>query len=126
MQRASRRLGSPALRSARIREREPVTLKLEGRSLETILQAVVLDLELTWVIRNGVLWITSEDEAETYLKTAVYDVRDLCRDADESEALISAITSQAEPSSWGDAGGEGSIQYAKPGVRLLSTQCSVM
>ena len=97
------RLDVSALRSARVREREPVTLKLVDRSLETVLQAVVLDLDLTWVIRDGVLWITSVDEAKAYLKTAVYDVRDLCRDADESEALISAITSQAEPSSWSDA-----------------------
>ncbi len=113
------RLDVPALRNARIREREPVTLKLVDRRLETVLQAIVLDLNLTWVIRDGVLWITSIDEAEAYLKTAVYDVRDLCRDVDESEALISAITSQAEPSSWAEVGGEGSIQYAKPGILVI-------
>ena len=113
------RLDVSALRSARIREREPVTLKLVDRSLETVLQAVVLDLELTWVIRDGVLWITSVEEAEAYLKTAVYDVRDLCRDAGESASLISAITSQAEPSSWADVGGEGSIQDARPGVLVI-------
>ena len=100
-------------------EREPVTLKLVDRSLETVLQAVVLDLGLTWVIRDGVLWITSAEEAEVYLKSAVYDVRDLCRDAGESDSLISAITSQAEPSSWDNVGGEGSIQDAKAGILVI-------
>jgi hypothetical protein len=113
------RLDVSALRDARIREREPVTLKLVDRRLETILQAIVLDLDLTWVIRDGVLWITSVDEADNFLKTAIYDVRDLCRDVDESKALISAITSQAEPSSWADVGGDGSIQYAKPGILVI-------
>lgn len=113
------RLDVSALRNARIREREPVTLKLEDRSLETVLQAAVLDLDLTWIIRNGCLWVTSKDEAENYLKTAVYDVRDLCRDADESDSLMLAITSQAEPASWDNVGGEGSIEYAKPGVLVI-------
>ncbi len=103
------RLDVSALQSARIREREPVTLKLVDRSLETVLQAVVMDLELTWVIRDGVLWITSLDEAEAYLKTAFYDVRDLCRDADESEALISAISRKPN---------------RRPGTTLVATAAS--
>ena len=113
------RLDVSALRRRTYSGAQPVTLKLLDRSLETALQAVVMDLDLTWVIRDGVLWITSIDEAEAYLKTAVYDVRDLCRDADESQALVRAITSQAEPSSWDDVGGDGSIQYAKPGILVI-------
>ncbi len=114
------RLDIAALRDTGIRERTPVTLRLEDRSLETVLQAVVLDLELTWVIRDGVLWITSFEESEDCLKTAVYDVRDLCRDADETDALISAITSQAEPDSWYEVGGVGRILDAKPGILVIS------
>ena len=34
-------------------------------------------------------------------------------------ALISAITSQAEPASWMDVGGEGSVQYAKAGILVI-------
>jgi hypothetical protein len=113
------RLDVSALRNARIREREPVTLKLADRSLETVLRAVVLDLDLTWVLRDGVLWITSAEAADEFLKTAVYDVRDLCRDSGESEALIGAIKSQAEPSSWDDVGGDGSIEFAKPGILVI-------
>lgn len=78
------RLDLPALRDIRVRERQPVTLKLTDRSLKTVLQSLVMDFDLTWVLRDGVLWITSEESAEAFLKTAVYDVRDLCRDDSES------------------------------------------
>lgn len=116
------RLDRPALRANRIREREPVTLKLTDRKLETVIQALVLDLELTWVLRDGVLWITSADEAESFLKTAVYDVRDLCRDEGEMDALIDALTTQTEPDSWEDVGGAGTIEYGKPGTLIILQQ----
>ena len=116
------RLDRPALRDARIREREPVTLKLSDRKLETVLEAMVLDLELTWIIRDGVLWMTTPEVADAFLRTAVYDVRDLCRNEDESEALIDAIIAQAEPDSWSNEGGVGEIDYAKPGTLVATHQ----
>jgi len=116
------RLDRPALRDARIREREPVTLKLADRKLETVLQALVLELDLTWILRDGVLWITTPDVAEAFLRTAVYDVRDLCRDESESLALVDAIVSQADPDSWSDSGGVGSIESARPGTLVVTHQ----
>ncbi|MEM9657231.1 MAG: hypothetical protein AAF961_02615, partial [Planctomycetota bacterium] len=117
------RLDRPALRDQRIREREPMTLHLADRKLSTVLQAIALDLDLTSILRDGVLWITTTDEAESFQKTAVYDVRDLCRDADESEALVDAITSQTEPESWEDNGsGIGALYVAKPGVIVISQE----
>jgi len=113
------RLDQPALREIRIRQREPVTLTLGECKLETVLQAMLVDLDLTWLLRDGVLWVTSREEAETFLKTAVYDVRDLCRDEDESEALRDAITSQAAPVAWDEVGGPGSIEFAKPGTMVV-------
>ena len=114
------RLDVAALQAARIRERVPITLKLEGRSLETVLQAMALELELTWLIRDGVIWITSSEVADAYRRTAVYDVRDLCQDGGETKALIDAITSQAAPDSWSDVGGDGEIEFAVPGVIVIT------
>ncbi len=116
------RLDRPALRDARIREREPVTLKLTDRKLKTVLEAIVLDLNLTWILRDGVLWLTTPEVAEGFLRTAVYDVRDLCRDEDESQALMEAIVSQANPESWSDLGGVGEIDSAKPGTLVVTHQ----
>ncbi len=112
------RLDIPALRAKRVRERQPITLSLTDRKLKTILQAMLIDLDLTWVLRDGVLWVTSYDAAEAFLKTAVYDVKDLCRDEAESEALIDAIISQTEPV-WDESGGLGTIQFARPGTLVI-------
>ncbi|MCA9122017.1 MAG: DUF4974 domain-containing protein [Planctomycetaceae bacterium] len=116
------RLDLPALRDIRVRERQPVTLKLTDRSLKTVLQSLVMDFDLTWVLRDGVLWITSEESAEAFLKTAVYDVRDLCRDDSESRALREAVMSQTNVDSWNEVGGPGAIEFAKPGTLVISNQ----
>ncbi|MDG2384496.1 MAG: hypothetical protein P8N76_22700 [Pirellulaceae bacterium] len=116
------RLDRAALRDARIRKREPVTLKLAERKLATVLQAMLLDLNLTWILRDGVLWITTPEIANAFLRTAVYDVRDLCRDSEESDALIEAIVSQAVPDSWSEVGGVGEIDSAKPGTLVVTHQ----
>jgi hypothetical protein len=119
------RLDVPALRDIRVRERQPVTLKLTDRSLKTVLQAMVIDFELTWILRDGVLWITSSETAEAFLKTAVYDVRDLCRDESESDALREAVVSQTNADSWDEVGGPGTIEFAQPGTLVISNQETV-
>ena len=116
------RLDRPALRDARIREREPLTLKLANRKLGTVLQALSLDLELTWILRDGVLWVTTPKVAQSFLRTAVYDVRDLCRNTDETAALIEAVITQSEPDSWSTVGGSGEIESAKPGTLVVTHQ----
>lgn len=116
------RLNRTALRALQIRERDPITVKLTNRKLDTVLQAILLDLGLVTVLRDGVLWVTSPEDADGSNVTAVYDVRDLCRNEDESIALIDAIMSQAKPDSWADAGGSGVIKSAKPGTLVMHNQ----
>lgn len=120
------RLNLTALRGVRIREREPVTVRLADRKLRTVLQAMIMDLNLSWTLRDGVLWITTPEEVKSLLKTAVYDVRDLCRDADESDALTEAITSQADAQTWDEVGGSGSICFAKPGTMVIRNEERVL
>ncbi len=114
------RLDYRELRDVGLRGREPVTLKLRDRPLETVLQAFGLNKGLTWMIRHGVLWITTRERADLSGKTAVYDVRDLCQNRDESGALIDAIISQVEPELWDDVGGQGSIEDVKPGTLVIA------
>ncbi|MCU0962980.1 MAG: hypothetical protein MUF48_23040 [Pirellulaceae bacterium] len=112
------RLDVGALRSARIREREPVTLKLSDCALHIVLQAMFVDLKLNWVLRDGVLWLTTEQDANAFHKTAVYDVRDLCHNVAESEALMDAVQSQTE-ADWDDTGGVGSMASPQPGTLVV-------
>ena len=101
-----------------VRERTPVTLALSDQKLSVVLTVLLEKHGLTWFIRDGALWITNPDEV--FQKTAVYDVRDLCRDEGESEALQEAITSQLSSSDWQDVGGRGAIQFPLPGAMVVS------
>ncbi len=114
------RLDRRALKGARVSEREPVSLDLEQRQLRTVLQVALGNFKLTWMLRDGVLWVTSEEQAESLLKTAVYDVRDLCRDDSEGDALRDAILSQT-PEHWAEnGGGNADMRFAKVGTLVVS------
>ncbi len=55
----------------------PITKKLAGISLKSALRQILRENELTYVIRDEVLMITSQEEADTELITRVYPVGDL-------------------------------------------------
>ncbi|MEM6331484.1 MAG: hypothetical protein AAF790_14730, partial [Planctomycetota bacterium] len=57
------RLDTVAIEEAGVREREPITIALEDRSLRVVLTAALRSLGLTWTLRDGVLLITSEEAA---------------------------------------------------------------
>lgn len=117
------RLDLAALRLRRIRDREPVTLTLADRKLQTVLPVLLADLDLTWVLRDGVMWITSSAHAAHEYKTAVYFVEDLCQNDNESMELQSAIESQTE-GRW--ESGEGVIYFARTGAMVVRQTESVL
>ena len=55
----------------------PITRNLKGITLRSALRLMLKDLELTYVIRDEVLLITTPEEAEAELVTKVYPVGDL-------------------------------------------------
>ena len=112
------RIDTASFRQARIRKREPVSLRLSNQKLSSVLQALVSPLRLTWTLQNGTILITTQQTAEGLLKTAVFDVRDLSRNQDESQALAEAIMMQTT-GQWEENGGQGIIQFAKPGVMVV-------
>lgn len=109
------RIDAASFRQARIRDREPVSLKLSEQKLASVLQALVAKLRLTWTLQNGTILITTEETAANLLKSAVYDVRDLSRNDDEAMALQDAIVMQTA-GGWDVDGGAGTVTFAKPGV----------
>jgi hypothetical protein len=113
------RLDVRGLEDAGVRDRSPVSLTLTDRKLSTVLQTLLASYHATWAMRDGVLWITAQEKAEEILTTAVFDVRDLCRDDSESDALIEAIQNQTE-GPWQDLDGiGGTMDNAKAGVLVV-------
>jgi hypothetical protein len=70
-------LDTKALTDAGLGSDTPVTAHAEGISLRSALKLVLEQLDLTYVIRDEVLMITSKTEAENWLTFRIYPVRDL-------------------------------------------------
>lgn len=113
------RLDPDTVREKNVRPRDPLTLKLNTCTVATALTAITSDLGLTWTLRDATIWITSPERADANTIVAVYDVRDLCNNPQESEALIDAITSQVAVDSWDAVGGNGAVEAAKMGVLVI-------
>ena len=103
----------------RIREREPVSLTLADRKLETVLAALLADLKLDWMLKNGVMWVTTRGATAEHMKTVVYDVRDLCQNDNEATALISAIQEQTSGPWFNVDGIGGTIGSARVGTLVV-------
>jgi hypothetical protein len=70
-------LDNKALADAGLGSDTPVTRNIKGITLRSALRLMLGEMDLTYVIRNEVLMITSKTEAENMLSTKVYPVGDL-------------------------------------------------
>lgn len=92
----------------------PVTARIEGISLRSALRLMLAELDLTYVIRDEALFVTTKTEAENLLIFKVYPVRDLVLPISGFEppekrarafagdylSLDEIITTCVEPTSW--------------------------
>lgn len=117
-------LDKAALTDAGLSIEEPITINLHNISLKSALRLMLRQHQLTWIVEDEVLLITTPEQAETHLVTCVYDVRDLTNggsDAEELEKLIDAITSCVATESWAEnGGGQAQIRTLKPGMMVIS------
>jgi hypothetical protein len=115
-------LDVPALSDAGLNPQEPVTINVHNVSLRSALRIMLKQHQLTYIIQNEVLTITTPEQAETNLVTCVYDVRDLpSGNDDDIKSLIDAITSCVATESWAsNGGGQAEIRPLKPGVLVIS------
>lgn len=95
----------------------PITKKLTGISTRSALRLILNDLDLTYMIRDRALWITTPEEAEWRLITRVYNVGDIVNAAgvveergNDQSTLAETIMYIFDPDSWDDVGGPGSIE----------------
>jgi hypothetical protein len=113
------RLDRTALSSTRVTDRTPVTFELREESLRKTLDLLLLKSRLSWVLRDGVIWVMPIESAHKSLRTAVFDVRDICPDENSSSALYDALTQQVDAKSWSQDEGLGEINFAQPGVMVI-------
>lgn len=100
----------------------PISHSMSGVCLRQALEMILGQQDLTYVIREGIVMVTSFEEAEEMLSTNIYPVRDLLHSNQLNESmdqLIGVITRTIERDSWEEVGGPGSI-VAYQGVLTIS------
>lgn len=70
-------LDNKALTDAGVGSDTPITRSIKGITLESALDLILTELDLTWVIHDEVLFITSKSQAKKMIETRIYPVRDL-------------------------------------------------
>lgn len=95
------------------------------------LRAITRGLGLTYVVRDGVVFVTSIDRARGYLVTKTYSVGDLVvpigfldpnSEALNVTLLIDTIVRMVDPESWEYRGGLGVIRYYPPTKSIIVRQ----
>ena len=117
------RLDAPALDEIGISVEEPVTFSISGISLRSALRLMLQPLQLTYIIQDEVLLITTPEAAEHELVICVYDVREIVGAAKDQSVgeLIDAVVSCVATETWAEnGGGEAEVRWIKPGFLVIS------
>jgi len=113
-----------ALEDAGLTADEPLSANLQNISLKSALRLLLRQHQLTYLIRDEILCITTPDVADQELVTCVYDVRDLIganKENKDIQALVDAIISCVAFDTWSArGGGEAEIRPLRPGLLVIS------
>lgn len=108
------RVDRSALEEAGASPDTPVTLQVRGISLRSVLDLILAELDLAWVVRDEVLLVTTIERTEDVQEVRVYYVRDLLEyppsdsypePQPDYRSLIGLITIEVEPQSWPEGTG---------------------
>jgi hypothetical protein len=119
---------SKSMDTASIGVDTPVTRTLKNISLRSALRLMLGPLDLTYIIKDEVLLITTPEAAACESIVRIYPVSDLLTAASANKpgqdiaGLIELIKGTAGPNSWQGSGGRGSIQPWAPGQSLVIRQ----
>ena len=103
-------------------------MTLHNISLRSALKLTLRTLQLTSIIQDEVLMITTKEDAEKDLDTCVYNVQRLVDDSDPKsvKALIDAIQSCVATDSWAvNGGGQAEVQALPSGLLVVSQTAAV-
>jgi RNA polymerase sigma factor (sigma-70 family) len=119
----------PALAEAGLTLDQPITLRLDGVPLKSVLKYVLHDAGLGYTMEDGVLLVTTTGGGGGKLVRRVYPVADLVATVAESSKppdLVRVITRTVEPQNWGEQGGAGTVEYFHDGRSLVVSQTSAI
>jgi hypothetical protein len=118
-------LNAKKLEEASLSPDTPVTCHWPKGRAGLYLDLLLKELELTYVIRDEVLQITTPEDAESQLITRIYDARPLLAAGISPDALFAILRNIVSPQSWDMVGGPGSIANFR-GILVVSQTQDVL
>ena len=118
-------LDDRALQDVAIGSDTPMNCNVNGVKLKLGLRLLLRKKDLTFIILDEVLLITTPETAESELFTRTYPVGDLIEQKD-GDTLIEAITWNVRRATWNEVGGPGSIIYVPTAKGLVISQTREM
>jgi hypothetical protein len=117
------RLDRTALEEAGIGTDSPVTNSLKNVSLRSALKLILRNLQLTWIIEDEVLMITTNEAANKHFDICVYSIQGLVDGSDPKSvsALVEAIYACVATDTWAaDGGGDAEVRPLPSGLLVVS------
>ena len=111
-------LDTKALEEAGVGSDTPVTRSLKGISLRSALHLLLASFDLTYMVRDEVLLITTEQAASRRIELRMYDVSDLVEEDDDDgvEELAELLQSLLAP---GDRSATVGVPAAAPAMQIM-------
>lgn len=121
------KLDTKALKDIGLNTDEVVNVSLHNISLRSALRLMLKDFQLTYIIQDEVLMVTTPEKAEANLTTCVYDVSSLAGERDaQIDSIIDSIVSCVSTDTWSEnGGGQAEIRPIKPGMLVISQTAAV-
>lgn len=113
---------------------DTVTFKVSKVTVRTILKKILADRGLTYVIKEGMVQVVTQQKAREMMVVRAYPINDLVATNDpifwgpilnrafmlqNAQMIINMIQSSVEPSQWNINGGPGSITFHEPSMSLV-------
>jgi hypothetical protein len=113
-------LRNRSLEEAGVGSDTPVTAALRQVNLPAALRRILAPMELTYLLQDEAVVVTTTDQASNELTTVVYPVGDLIgypaavagtdgATPSAFDSLIGVLTTTIKPSTWNDVGGPGTV-----------------
>lgn len=119
-------LNKAALEATGVGTDTPVNVNLHNISLRSALRLMLKSNQLTYVIEDEILSITTANDAEKDLKVCVYDVRKVAGDKGDIVALMDTISSCVAKETWAKNGkGSAEIRSPKTGFLVITQSQAV-
>ncbi len=104
----------PALQYAGIDGNMPITLTLNNVTVKTVINAVLNQAQLTYYVKEGIIYVTTKEARASYKQTRTYGVHDLIVPRDDMANLPNMNRDSAVPVSINDATNAGREGYNPP------------